>query len=142
MNILQIGITVFIFIEVLNIIILYFYPTSKRGNGIGVFNSYHNIKEENKDFVQYLIYWVAGTKLIFVMIGIVVIIFGNYETQLGTVVAFILSILTFYWKLYPIIKRLDSNDMISPKGYSKGLSRIIFAMISGFVVILILSIIS
>ena len=116
-----------------------FFVSSLTAN---VIISYSNIKDENKDFVQYLIYWVAGTKLIFIMIGIVIIIFGNYNTQLFTVGAFIISILSFYWKLYPIVKKLDNKNMISPKGYSKGLNLMIAGMIIGFTIVLVISIIS
>jgi hypothetical protein len=139
MNILQIGIIVFVFIEFLNIIMLYFIPESKIGNGVGVFNSYHEVIKDPKteDFVKYLINWVAGAKLIFIMIGIVVVIFGNHNTQLFTVVALILSILSFYWRLFPTIKKLDKRDEISPKGYSKTLNYMILSFIVGFVVILL-----
>lgn len=138
MNVLQIGILVFVFIEFLNVITLYFYPTSKKGNGIGVFVSYNEIKDENKDFVQYLINWVAGAKLIFIMIGIVVIVFGNYNTQLFTVLALIISIASFYWRLYPTIKKLDKRNQINPKGYSKGLNLMILGFILGFIVVFVL----
>ena len=52
MLILQIGISVFIFIEILNVIILYTNPTSKMGNGVGVFDSYNEIKEEVKKYLS------------------------------------------------------------------------------------------
>ena len=143
MNILQIGISVFVFIEFLNIMMLYFMPGSKMGNGVGVFNDYHtlNENEDSKEFVGYLINWVAGAKLIFIMIGIVVVIFGNYNTQLYTVVALIISILSFYWRLFPTIKRLDHQEKISPKGYYKTLNYMILSFVIGFCVILIVSII-
>ena len=143
MNILQIGISVFVFIEFLNIMMLYFMPGSKMGNGVGVFNDYHtlNENEDSKEFVGYLINWVAGAKLIFIMIGIVVVIFGNYNTQLYTVVALIISILSFYWRLFPTIKRLDHQEKINPKGYYKTLNYMILSFVIGFCVILIVSII-
>jgi len=137
--ILQIGISVFVFIEFLNIIILYFYPTSTKGNGVGVFNSYYNIKEENKEFVTYLVNWVAGAKLIFIMVGIVVVIFGNYETQLFTVIAMIISISSFYWKLFPAIKRMDNKGDITPKGYAKTLNLMIVAFLGGFAFVLVMA---
>lgn len=142
MNILQIGILVFTVIESLNVMMLYFNPSSKMGNGVGVFKSYANIEDENKEFVGYLINWVAGAKLIFVMIGVVVIIFGNYNTQLYTVLALILSIVSFYWKLYPTIKRLDKKNMIEPKGYSITLNMMILSFIIGFTVIFIVALFS
>lgn len=142
MNLLQIGISVFVFIEFLNIIMLYFMPESKMGNGVGVFNDYLKLKEDNEvnDFVGYLINWVAGAKLIFIMIGIVVVIFGNYNTQLFTVLALIISILSFYWRLFPTIKKLDKKGKINPKGYSKTLNYMILSFVIGFSIILLVSI--
>ena len=140
MNILQIGIIVFCFIETLNILILYFKPESTIGNGVGVFNKYHELRNDpkQKEFVDYLVNWVAGAKLIFIMVGTVVVIFGNYYTQLFTVVALIVSILSFYWKLFPAIKRLDQQGEITPKGYHVTLNYMILAFILGFVFILII----
>ena len=46
--------------------ILYFWPSSRIGNGVGVFNAFHNSEnEEQKLFSSYLVNWVAGVKLIF-----------------------------------------------------------------------------
>ncbi len=143
MNILEIGILVFTFIEFLNIMILYFNPEFKFGNGVGVFNQYHLSKEDESMhlFVRYLVNWVAGAKLIFIMIGVVVVIFGDYTLQLFTVVALILSILSFYWKLFPMIKRMDKAGEITPKGYSKTLNLMILSFLVGFTIILILALI-
>jgi len=142
MNSLQIGLCVFIFIEFLNICILYFKPISKKGNGVGIFNDYHELVNDSKykDFVNYLVNWVAGTKLIFILIGIVVVVFGNYNTQLFSVVALIISILSFYWKLYPTIKKLDSDGTINPKGYHKTLNLMILTIILGFLTVLLANI--
>lgn len=143
MNLLQIGISIFVFIEILNVMMLYFMPESKMGNGVGVFNDYLKLKDDKEvnDFVGYLINWVAGAKLIFIMIGIVVVIFGNYSTQLFTVLALIISILSFYWRLFPTIKKLDKKGKISPKGYFKTLNYMILSFVIGFTIILIVSII-
>jgi len=143
MNILEIGIIVFTFIEFLNIMILYFNPEFKFGNGVGVFNQYHLSKEDESMhlFVRYLVNWVAGAKLIFIMIGVVVVIFGDYTVQLFTVVALILSILSFYWKLFPMIKKMDKDGEITPKGYSKTLNLMILSFLVGFTLILILALI-
>lgn len=57
MNLLSIAITAFIVLESLNVIILYFTPTSKKGNGVGVFNAYEKSKDipEVHNFINYLI---------------------------------------------------------------------------------------
>lgn len=141
MNILQIGISVFVFIECLNVLMLYFVPGSKKGNGVGVFDAYEESKTDEKTyrFIEYLINWVAGAKLIFIMIGIVVVIFGNYNTQLYTCLALIISILSFYYRLFPEIKKMESKDEITPKGYSKTLNYMILTFIIGFVAVFVIS---
>ncbi|MBN2878235.1 MAG: hypothetical protein JXN65_01270 [Clostridia bacterium] len=137
MNVLQIGILIFISIEVLNILMLYLSPGMKIGNGIGVFNAWEKVQsdEETKDFVDYLSSWVAGTKLIFVLLGIVIIIWGNFETQLATCAALIISILSFFYKLYPIIRKMDNKGQITPKGYSTTLLFMILGFIAVFLVV-------
>lgn len=141
MNVLQIGILVFIVIEIMNVSILYLKPGSRIGNGVGVFNSYHKAMKdkEYKDFVTYLVNWVAGAKLIFIMLSLVIVFFGNYQTQLFTIFAFIVSISSFYIKLYPIIKKLDKDNQITPVGYHKTLEWMITGMIIGFGVILLIN---
>ena len=140
MNVLQIGIIIFVSIEFLNIMTLYFMPSSRIGNGVGVFNALEKADsdDEMKPFVGYLINWVAGTKLIFIMVGIVIVIFGNEKTQLYTVIAFIISILSFYWRLFPTIKKLDNLGQITPKDYSKTLNIMIVSFILMFVIVLII----
>lgn len=143
MNILQIGIMIFTIIEIGNIMLLYFMPESRMGNGVGVFNAWEESKENPKfhELATYLVNWVAGAKLIFIMMAIVVIIFGNHLTQLFTVVALILSILSFYWRLYPAIIKMDKKGEITPKGYSKTLGIMITSFIIGFIVVLIIGLI-
>lgn len=143
MNILQVGILIFIIIEVGNIMTLYFNPGSRIGNGVGVFNAWEKSKENHQvhEFIKYLVYWIAGSKLIFIMIGIVVIILGNQMTQIFTVVALIISILSFYWRLFPMIIKMDINGDITPKGYSKTLGIMITTFVLGFSFILVIALI-
>lgn len=144
MNLYQISITVFCFIETLNILTLYFKPNSRIGNGLGVFNSLDKAlaDEEKKDFVSYLINWVAGTKLIFVMLGVVVVVLGDITLHFYTVIALILSILSFYWRLYPIIRKLDHAGEITPKGYSRTLNYMIIGFLSMFVIVILVKLLT
>ncbi len=139
MNILQIGIVIFVVIETLNIILLYFFPSSTKGNSVGVFKAYHNIEEKSRDLVSYLVNWVAGAKLIFIMVGVVVVVFGNYLTQQLTVMALVISILSFYWRLFPLIRKLDQQGELVLKGYSKTLNFMILSFIVGFLAVLVIS---
>lgn len=142
MEILSIAISIFILLELSNVIILYFKPDSKLGNGVAVFNAWEKSKSdpEMHSFIEYLVYWVAGTKLIFIVLLIVILITGSDTTKLLSVVALILSIASFYWKLYPIIKQLDEKNEITPKGYSKTLGIMIGTFIAVFCVVLALNI--
>lgn len=143
MNILQIAMACFVFLELMNITMLYFKPGSKIGNGIGVFNAYEKSKndEEVHSLVKYLIYWVAGTKLIFIALLLVIIFTASTTTQLFAVAVLIASIMSFYWRLYPIMKGMDAKNQITPKGYSKTLHVMIAVFVGGFTLALIVALI-
>ena len=123
MDILSIVIIIFLVLETSNVLMLYFTPGTSRGNGLGVFNAYEKSKKDPEvhTLVKYLINWVAGTKLIFIVLLIVVLITGNINTKIFSVVALIFSILTYFWRLHPIIKKMDLEGQITPTGYSKTL---------------------
>lgn len=135
MNVLQIAILIFVIIESLNILTLYFNAGSRIGNGLGVFNALEVAEKDEMvgPFVRYLIDWVAGAKLIFVMVGIAVLFSTEELVHLLVVIAFILSILSFYYRLFPMIKRLDEKGEITPKGYSKTLNYMIIGFLTMFV---------
>lgn len=133
---------VFIVMEVLNVLTLYFSPGSKTANSAGIFKAWEKSKNDPEihNMVKYLVYWVAGTKVIFISFLIVVIIFGDFLTQNISIIALIISITTFYWKLFPLIRKMDKNDQIRPKGYSKVLGFMISGMIIALVVGLLINI--
>ena len=133
--ILSIAIVVFVVLESLNIAMLYFQPGSRLGNGVGVFNAFEASKAEPPvhELVRYLINWVAGTKLIFVGLLIVIVATGSAETKLAAVLVLIASILSFFWRLFPALQRLDRDGQLTPKGYSKTLGLMIGCFIAGFV---------
>ena len=137
MPILSIAIALFAVLETLNVIMLYFTPGTRKGNGVGVFNAYEKSKADPEvhALITYLINWVAGTKLIFIILLVVILITGNSTTKLFSVIGLILSILSFYWRLYPAIKSMDNKGNITPKGYSKTLG----VMIAGFIGIFLIA---
>ncbi len=139
MNVLNIAILIFIILESANITILYFFPESKFGNGIAVFNEYFNTQkdESSKLFVKYLVNWVAGTKLIFIALLLVVLFLGNDMVKIHSLSFMCVAISSYYFMLHPIVRKLDENEEITPKGYSK----ILLIMITSFIVIFILAII-
>ena len=136
MDILSIAILIFIVMESANVAILYFWPGSRLGNGVGVFNAFHNSEnEEQRLFASYLVNWVAGVKLIFIFLLAVMLVTGTETVRIGAVVAMILSIATYFWRLHPTIQKLDAMGCITPKGYSKALGW----MIAGFMILFTLA---
>lgn len=140
MNIINGAIIGFVILETLNILMLYFVPNTKKGNGVGVFKAYEQSKEHEEfyDLIRYLINWVAGTKLIFIALLIVIVIVGNETTRILSAAVMIPTIATFYWRLYPIMKAIDHRGMIEPKGYSKTLGIMIAGFIGVFVIALVI----
>ena len=143
MDILSIAILTFILMESANVAILYFWPGSQLGNGVGVFNAFHNSEnEEQKLFASYLVNWVAGVKLIFIFLLAVILFTGTETIRMWAVVAMILSIATYFWRLHPTIKKLDAMGCITPKGYSKALGWMIAGFLAMFTLALAVHIIT
>ena len=121
---------IFLVMEFLNVITLYSKPGSKVSNAVGMFKAWEKSKNDPEihDFVRYLVYWVAGTKVIFILLIIVIIIFGDLLTQSISIITLIISIATFYLRLFPLIRKMDKKDQIDPKGYSTVLAIMIAGM--------------
>ena len=134
MSIIEIVIIGFVFLELSNILMLYFAPGSKNANAVGVFTAWEKSKQypEIHDFVKYLVYWVAGSKLIFIFLLIVIIIFADPQTQRFSILALIIATLSFYWRLFPLIRKMDQKGNIEPKNYSLVLGIMIFVFIAVF----------
>ena len=68
MDILSVAIIVFCIMELGNVLILYFMPDSRLGNGVAVFDNWFDAKQDENEsmFAHYMAYWVAGVKLIFI----------------------------------------------------------------------------
>ena len=139
---LQVLVGIFLLLETLNVLTLYFAPGSNLGNGIGVFDGWAASQEDEDlgPFVRYLVSWVAGTKLIFIGLWLVILLTADGTTQFWASVVMVPAIATFYWRLYPTIRRLDEAGQITPKGYSKGLAWMIAGTILAFVVAIIVAI--
>ena len=136
---LTVAIIVFLALETLNIMVLYFQPASRLGNGVGVFNAFERSKADPEihALVRYLVNWVAGTKLIFVALLIVILATGTAATRAAAVAALILSILSFFWRLYPSIVRMDRAGQVTPPGYSRTLGVMISCFVFGFAAVLL-----
>ena len=124
----------FLILEVSNVIALYFFPDSKYANAIGVFRAWEKSKADPEihDFVKYLVNWVAGTKLIFILLLIVILIEADDRTLVIAGYTLVISIASFFWRLFPLIRKMDRAEQIEPKNYSVALGW----MIGGFILVI------
>lgn len=138
MDALSVVMSVFIVLELLNVVLLYKTPGSTRGNAMGVFKAYAKARTdpEVNELVSYLVNWVAGTKLIFIVLLIGIIITGTPETKVFSVIALIFSIATFFSRLFPIIRNMEQEGQLTVKSYSKTLAIMIGCFIAVFAVAL------
>jgi phosphatidylglycerophosphate synthase len=134
MDVISIVLILFGALELSNVLLLYLAPGSRRGNSIGFFNAYEKSKQDPEvhALVSYLVNWVAGTKLIFIVLLIGILITGRPSTKVFTVIALIFSIMTFFSRLYPQIKKMDQHGEITPHGYSRTLAIMIGVFIAVF----------
>ncbi len=137
MTLAQIVILAFMILETSNVLALYFAPGSRYANAVGVFSAWEKSKQdpEMHDFVRYLVYWVAGAKLIFLLLLGVILISADPDSQRISLVALALATASFFWRLFPLIRKMDKNGQIEPRNYSTLLG----AMISFFIVIFLVA---
>lgn len=133
----------FLILEATNVAMLYFYPGSKYANGVGVFKAWEKSKHDPEihNFVKYLINWVAGTKLIFILLLIVILFTADDQTLIFTSIALVVSIASFFWRLFPLIRKMDRDFQLDPKNYSAVLGWIILAFILLFLFAILVSVV-
>jgi len=136
MTLATIVIFAFMLLELSNVLALYFAPESKYANAVGVFTAWEKSKQypEIHDFVRYLVYWVAGAKLIFLLLLAIILVFADLSVQKMTLLALALATASFFWRLFPLIRKMDKAGQIEPNRYSVILGIMIFAFIAFFLI--------
>lgn len=133
MFVIKLMIVIFILLESTNILAMYFAPDTKYANAMGIFRAWEKSKQDPDihNLVKYLVNWVAGTKLIFIVLLIMILLHGDDNILILTEITMALAISSFFWRLYPLIREMDQAGNIEPKNYSRTLGW----MIGIFVVI-------
>jgi hypothetical protein len=133
---LKVVIAGFMVLEITNVAALYFFPNSKLANSVGVFKAWEKSKTDPDihNFVKYLINWVAGTKLIFILLLGILLLTADENAMILTGGALVLSITSFFWRLFPQIKDMDKKGQIDPKNYSSVLWWMILGMIAAILI--------
>jgi hypothetical protein len=130
--------------EATNVIALYFFPGSKYANAVGIFKAWEKSKADPEihDFVKYLVNWVAGTKLIFIFLLIVILVVADERTLVFAGIALVISIASFFWRLFPLIRKMDRAGQIKPEKYSAVLGWMIAVFILVFAATVVFSFVS
>jgi L-asparagine transporter-like permease len=141
MNLISIVIIGFILLESTNVIAMYFFPETKYANSVGVFKAYQKSKADPEvhDLVKYLVNWVAGTKIIFLLLLVVVLVTADAEGLFYTGLAMSLATASFFWRLFPLARKMDREGQVDPKNYSAVLGVMIAAMVLVFLVAALLT---
>ena len=132
---IQIVIVTFILLELSNVLALYFAPGSRYANAVGVFTAWEKSKQypEIHEFVKYLVNWIAGTKLIFLSLLALIVLYADAELQRLSLWALALTTASFYWRLFPLIRNMGRNGQVEPRNYATILGVMILVFIAAFV---------
>lgn len=134
-------IVIFILLETSNIFTMYFSPDSKKANAMGAFKAWEDSKQDPEihNLLKYLVNWIAGTKLIFIVLLVMILLHGDDNILIFTGLTMALAISSFYWRLFPSIRKMDEAGNIEPNGYSKTLGMMIGVFIIVFLVATVIS---
>ena len=142
MTVIKIVIMVFILLELSNVLVLNFAPGSKYANAVGVFTAWEKSKQipEIHDLVKYLVYWVAGAKLIFLFLLAGIILYGDIQIQRISLIALLIATGSFYWRLFPLIRKMDKSGGVEPRNYSLVLGVMILVFMGVFLIAILWSV--
>ena len=132
MQLLTLVLVVFGVLEVTNVAVLYGAPGSRKANGVGVFAAWEKSKEDPEVhlLVRYLVYWVAGVKVIFLALLAVIVVTGSERTTIAAGGVLAVSVAVFFWRLFPLARRADQSGEMLPAGYSLTLGIMIAVMVA------------
>ena len=122
--ILDVAIYLFVALELANVMLMYFKPDFRYGNSMSVFTAWERAQtdKQQKLFVDYLVRWVANCKVIFIALLLMIALFASQSLKFWAVIATIVAMGLYFVTLHPIIKQLDAQGDIRPKGYSRTLA--------------------
>ncbi len=75
---------------------------------------------------------------LFLLLLAVIVIYADIDVQRMSLIALAIATASFYWRLFPLIKKMDKRGEIDPKNYSAVLGVMIFVFITVFLVATIL----
>jgi len=135
MSTIQVSLLVFVAIEMLSVLELYFMQDHAVVNGVSMFRGWEISKEVPvvHDLICYLVNWVAGIKLIVIALILVLIFTAPQQTLICAGVALVLAISSYFWRMYPTLRKHDQAGLVEPRGRS----RLMGVMVLGLEIVII-----
>ncbi|MBT7988865.1 MAG: hypothetical protein HN769_03180 [Anaerolineae bacterium] len=93
-------------------------------NGACIFSSWEKSKADPEVhmLMRYLVNWLAGVKMIVIALVLVLVFTAPESTLILAAIALVITIASFYWRLYPLLRTADKAGQLSPRGHAKRLS--------------------
>jgi hypothetical protein len=73
---------------------------------------------------------------------IVLLLTAREQTLVLAGTAMVISIATFFWRLFPLIRKMDRSGQIEPKNYSATLGWMILAFIASFLAAIVITVVA
>jgi hypothetical protein len=136
MSALRIFLLIFVVIETLNMLELYFMQDQCVFNGISCFSAWDKTRHDPEvhELIRYLVNWVAGMKLIVIALVLVLVIAAPDATLITAALALSVTIASFFWRMFPMLRQMDRQGHVGPRGKSRMLLIMIMALELGLVV--------
>ena len=127
MNAIQISLLVFAIVETLNMLELYFMQNNCVFNGVCLFSGWEKSKQDPEihGLIRYLLNWLAGIKMIVIGLVLVLVFTAPAQTLMLSAISLVITIGSFYWRLYPMICKADNSGQIKHKGRSRMLGTMV-----------------
>lgn len=131
---LKIFMGIFCITESLNILELYFEPDRDVFHGVSFFTGWEKSKENEECnlLLQYFVNWVAGVKLIVVMVLGVLIFMASDRVLITVGIVLVIAIASFYWKMFPLLKEMTAKGYVIPKNRGEQLTLMLTGLEIGF----------
>jgi hypothetical protein len=148
MNAIQVTLLVIVAVEFLSVLELYFMQDRCIFNGIAMFKVCEAARQDPDLFglvryltnwvarqdpdlfglVRYLTNWVAGMKLIVIGLVAVIVFTAPDQTILLAALTMVITVASFFWRMFPAVRFFDKMGQIEPKGRSNVLGLMVMGL--------------
>ena len=109
---------------------LYFLQNNCKFNGACIFSGWEKSKADTEvhALIRYLVNWLAGVKMIVVALVLVLVFTAPENTLVAATIALVITVASFYWRLYPMLRSADKVGQLKPRGHAKRLSIMVMGL--------------